>query len=299
MNASETSDELSAPFNEHRPLLFSIAYRMLGSVADAEDVVQEAFVRWLRAAPAGVESPRRLLTTIVSRLSINLLKSARVRRETYVGPWLPEPIVTTSGDNADRLILGESISMAFMMLLERLNPVERAVFILRDVFDYGYEEISAILNRSEEHCRQLLHRAHGHLKRERRRFDATPAQHENLLRRFMEATRYGDMQGLLNVLSSDVVLYADGGGKAAAVPLPVFGADKVGRLMIGATKKFTPAGATFELLSLNGSLAIVSYSGDRPMTAVIVETDSRSIHRIYVVSNPDKLSRLAKTTVRS
>ena len=279
-------------FNQYRRLLFSIAYRMLGSASDAEDILQDAFLRWDLSSPASVESPRRFLITIVSRLCINYLKSARVKREQYVGQWLPEPIVTGAAEASDELIAGESISLAFMLLLERLNPVERAVFILRDVFDYEYEEIADIVNRTEDHCRQLLHRAHEHLKRERRRFQATPEQHEHLLQRFLEATLHGDMDGLLNVLAKDVVLYADGGGRAAAVPLPIFGADHVGRLMIGATKKFAPADTFVQILQLNGSPAIVAYSDGRAITAIMLETQPDGIRNVFVVSNPDKLAHL-------
>lgn len=285
------AERAAQTFNEHRRLLFSIAYRMLGSVSDAEDLLQEAFLRW-QFSSARVESPRRFLTTVVSRLCINQLRSARVRHEQYAGQWLPEPIFTPAGsDLSDGLTIGESLSTAFMLLLERLNPVERAVFILREVFDYDYADIAEFVNRSEEHCRQLLHRAHGHVKRERVRFEATAEHHEHLLRRFTQAVLHGDMGGLLSVLSKDVALYADGGGKAAAVPLPVFGADKVARLMIGATNKFAPADLRVRVVPLNGRPAIVAYGGGKARMAITFET-AATIERVFIISNPDKLTTI-------
>ena len=289
---ARAGDPVTDTFSEHRPLLFSIAYRMLGSAADAEDILQDAFLRWQISA-AGVESPRRFLATMVSRLCINHLKSARVRREQYVGQWLPEPVFTPSRDDpTESVTAGESISMAFMVLLERLNPLERAVFVLREVFDYDYSGIAEIVGRREAYCRQLLHRAHAHLKRERTRFDAKPEQHATLLQRFLEATLRGDLDGLLAVLSNDVVLFSDGGGKAPAVPLPVFGAEKAGRLMIGATKKFAPEDAVFLLAPLNGKPAIVAYVDGVPRTAILIEARTHGIQRVFIISNPEKFTTI-------
>jgi RNA polymerase sigma-70 factor, ECF subfamily len=286
-------DDSTETFSQHRALLFSIAYRMLGSATDAEDILQDAFIRW-RGRPAGdVESPRRFLVTIVSRLCINHLKSARVEREQYVGQWLPEPLPTgTPGEPSDALLAGETISMAFMLLLERLNPVERAVFILREVFGYDYAEIAAVVTRSEESCRQLLHRAHGYLKREQTRFEPSAEQHENLLQRFLAAALSGDMDGLVSVLSRDVALYADGGGKAAAVPNVIFGADRVIRLLTGALRKFAPPDVVTRIMPINGQLGIVAYGGNEVRTVALVDSHGGAIRQVFLVSNPDKFTHI-------
>src|SRR5918998_406453 len=198
-------------FERHRPLLFSIAYRMLGSVADAEDVVQEAYLRWQQAPEAEVLSPRSYLSAVVTRLSIDRLRSARVQREEYVGPWLPEPLVSEgTEDVADSIELDESLSMAFLVLLESLNPVERAVFLLREVFNYDYEEISSIVRKSEANCRQIARRARQSVAAHRPRFERSPEQEERLTQRFVETCMSGDMEGLLELLSEDVTLWSDG-----------------------------------------------------------------------------------------
>ncbi len=287
-----TAERSFDEFNQYRRLLFSIAYRMLGSVADAEDVLQDAYVRWQKRPTVHVESPRKFLVTIVSRLCLNYLKSARHRRELYVGFWLPEPLVTDSSQPVDGYLAGESISMAFMVLLERLNPIERAVFILREVFDYDYAEIAAIVNRTEEHCRQILHRAHKHVKQERVTSAAPVGDHTSLLQTFIGAALHGDMDGLLKVLSQDVALYADGGGKARAVPNIVTGIDRVGRLLDGVFKKFIPVGASAQIMNVNGAPAIVAYAGGKPITLIAIEAERRSIRNLYIISNPDKLTRL-------
>ena len=280
-------------FNRHRRLLFSIAYRMLGSVADAEDVLQDAFVRWQQRPGDDVESPRKFLVTVVSRLCLNYLNSARIRRENYVGQWLPEPLVIDSTEPVEEFLAGESISMAFMVLLERLNPIERAVFILREVFEYDYADIASIVNRTEEHCRQILHRAHQRVKRERTGKPPSAGDHTNLLQSFLGAALHGDMDGLLRVLSQDVALYADGGGKARAIPNVVTGRDRVGRLLEGVFKKFVPPGATARLMNVNGEPAIVASVGAQVVTLVAIEGTQRSIRNIFIISNPDKLAYLS------
>src|SRR6266568_7412537 len=206
-----------AEFERHRRLLFSIAYRMLGSIADAEDMVQETFIRWQRASTTEVRSPKAFLITVVSRLGINYLQSARARREEYVGEWLPEPIVTEPESQASRIVqVDESVSMALLLLLERLTPVERAVFILREIFDYTHGEIAEVLELSEANCRQLLRRAREHVRQASPRFKTSETQHREVLERFREAAGTGDMDRLLALLSRDVVLHSDGGGKAPA-----------------------------------------------------------------------------------
>src|SRR5882762_4749670 len=228
----DIGDDPSKPaaFEQHRGLLFSIAYRMLGSVADAEDTLQDAFIRWQRASAVDIRSPRAFLVTIVSRLCINHLQSARVQREAYVGEWLPEPLVTEPGSNASEILqMDESVSMAFLVLLERLTPVERAVFLLHEVFDYKHSEIAEVLDQSEANCRQILRRARQHVGVVGRRFKASTQERNDLLERFVQATRNGDMEGLVALLSRDVALHSDGGGKAIALPDQIHGAETVAR----------------------------------------------------------------------
>src|SRR2546427_3555521 len=197
-----------ATFDQYRSLLFSVAYRMLGSVADAEDMLQETFIRWQQAADDDIRSPRAFLVTIISRLCINHLQSARVQREEYVGQWLPEPLVTDSGNDPPGIIrVDESLSMAFLILLERLTPVERAVFLLREVFEYEYSEIAAVLGQSEANCRQILRRARQHVSAMRPRFTASARKQSDLVERFLQATVSGDMNALVALLSDDVALH--------------------------------------------------------------------------------------------
>ena len=211
-------------FERHRSLLFSIAYRMLGSVTDAEDIVQETYLRWQEMPDTVVRSLKSYLSAVVTRLSIDRLRSARAHREEYVGPWLPEPLVLNRvEEGADLIQLDESLSMAFLVLLESLNPVERAVFLLREVFDYEYEEISRIVGKSEANCRQITRRARQSVAARRPRFESSPEQEERLTQRFVDTCMSGDMEGLLELLSEDVTLWSDGGGKVAAASYPIHG----------------------------------------------------------------------------
>jgi RNA polymerase sigma-70 factor (ECF subfamily) len=278
-------------FEQHRTLLLSIAYRMLGSLADAEDIVQETFIRWQQAS--GIESPRAFLVTIVSRLCINQLESARVRREQYIGPWLPEPLITSPRQGPEGILLAEdSLSMAFLLLLERLSPVERAVFLLREVFDYEFREIAPMVGLKEPACRQTLRRARQRLVQARPRFQASREQQEELFQRFLEASSRGDMDGLIALLHEDVVLYADGGGKTAAVPRPVTGVQNVARFMLRAPRKLLPRDIVKRMANVNGRPAIVSYLSGFPHSVFTVEVDGEKIRSIYIVANPDKLARL-------
>jgi RNA polymerase sigma-70 factor (ECF subfamily) len=280
-------------FSQHRPLLFSIAYRMLGSVADAEDMVQEAFIRWQRSGDTQVQSPRTFLVTIVSRLCINHLQSARVRREEYFGQWLPEPLLTAPHDDpAVNPRIDESLSMAFLVLLERLSPLERAVFLLREVFDYKYSEIARVLGQSEANCRQILRRARGHVAQVRPRFDPSPRQHAMLARQFLDACNNGDVDGLLALLSKEIVLFADGGGKAAAVPNPIYGPDHVARFVAGAIRKFVPRERVARIVGINGQIGVVTYFNRRPGSVITFDVEGGLIRNIYIVSNPEKLARL-------
>ena len=287
------SDARTAVFEHHRGLLFSIAYRMLGSVADAEDALQDAFIRWQRASETDVRSPKAFLVTIVSRLCINHLQSARVQRETYVGEWLPEPLVTDPGSDVLRIAqVDESVSMAMLLLLERLTPVERAVFLLGEIFEYPHAEIAGMLGLSEANCRQLLKRARQHVRMERPRFSASGRQHTDLLERFHRAAGNGDMDGLLALLSSDVVMHTDGGGKASALPLPIYGPDKVARAGIFGLTKLKTMSPLQRIVEINGEPGIVSYVEGRPQSVFTIEVNEGRIRAIYIVTNPEKLSRL-------
>jgi RNA polymerase sigma-70 factor (ECF subfamily) len=280
-------------FSRFRGLLFSIAYRMLGSVADAEDILQEAFIRWQRAPDAEIRSTRAFLVTIVSRLCINHLQSARVRREEYVGQWLPEPVVTES--NADPFAISridESLSMAFLVLLERLTPVERAVFLLREVFEHEYSEIAQTVGKDEANCRQILRRARQHIAENRPRFNASPEQREQLLANFLQATDTGDLESLVALLSRDAELHSDGGGKAAAIPNLVYGPDNVARAILGSLKKIVPGNLTRRIAQINGEPGLVSYLEGRPYSVLTLHVSEDRIESIYVVTNPDKLVNL-------
>ena len=280
-------------FHAQRPRLFSIAYRMLGSVADAEDILQDAFIRWQQSSVTDIRSPEAFLVTIVSRLCLNHLQSARVKREEYFGQWLPEPILTAEAATSfPDPKMDDSLSMAFLVLLERLTPLERAVFLLREVFDYDYPEIARIVEQTAANCRQILRRARQHLKRDRPRFDASPQQQEQLLNSFLEASANGDMDALLAVISNDIVLYADGGGKANAVPNPVYGAENVVRFLLGVRKKFLPTELIRQVVQINGKPGIVGYVNGRPYGVITINVVDGRIRNIYIVSNPDKLYRL-------
>jgi RNA polymerase sigma-70 factor, ECF subfamily len=276
-------------FERHRSLLFSIAYRMLGSVADAEDVVQEAYLRWQQAPEAEVRSPRSYLSAVVTRLSIDRLRSARARREEYVGPWLPEPLVSERAEEVAVLDeLSESLSIAFLVVLESLNPVERAVFLLREVFDYDYEEISRILGKSEDNCRQIAHRARQSVAARRPRFERSPEQEERVSRQFLEACMSGDMEGLISLLSEDVTLWSDGGGKVAAAPYPIYGPERVARFLLGVLRTVPPAFSA-RPAQVNGAPGVVGYVDGSPTGVVALDVVDGRLHGVRIVVNPDKL----------
>jgi RNA polymerase sigma-70 factor, ECF subfamily len=282
-----------ATFDQYRSLLFSVAYRMLGRVADAEDMLQETFMRWQQAPDQEIRSPRAFLVTIISRLCINHLQSARVQREEYVGTWLPEPIVSGPGSDPLELVrVDESLSMAFLVMLERLTPVERAVFLLREVFEYEYSEIANVLGQSEANCRQILSRARQHVAAMRPRFKTSQRKKTDLLERFLKATGSGDLEGLVALLSRDVVLHSDGGGKAVAAPNLIRGADKVARGALGTLKKLMPKNLVTRLAQVNGEPGIVSYLNGKPYSVLTFDASEGHIQTIYVVTNPEKLARL-------
>jgi RNA polymerase sigma-70 factor, ECF subfamily len=282
-----------ALFEEHRGLLFSIAYRMLGSVADAEDVLQEAFLRWHRASKEGIRSPKAFLVTVVSRLCINHLQSARARREEYVGEWLPEPLVTEPGRKAATVAqVDESVSMALLLLLERLTPAERAVFLLHEVFDYKHAEIAAVLGLSEANCRQLLRRAQQHVRSAAPRGRVSAREQVELLERFRQAAGSGDMDRLISILSNDVVMHTDGGGKAAALTLPIYGPERVARAAIHGLERLASLDVLQRVVEVNGQPGIVSYRDGRPQSVFSIEASEGRIRAIYIVTNPKKLSHL-------
>jgi RNA polymerase sigma-70 factor, ECF subfamily len=276
-------------FERHRSLLFSIAYRMLGSVTDAEDIVQEAYLRWREMPDTEVRSPKSYLSAVVTRLSIDRLRSARAQREEYVGPWLPEPLVSEGAEDAgDSTELDESLSMAFLVLLESLNPVERAVFLLREVFDYEYEEISSIVGKSEANCRQIARRARQSVAAHRPRFERSLEKENRLTERFVEACMSGDMEGLLELLSEDVTLWSDGGGKVAASPYPIYGAEKVARFLVGVLRT-VPPGFFAHPAQINGGPGVVGYVDDHPTGVVALDVAEGRIRGVRIVVNPDKL----------
>jgi RNA polymerase sigma-70 factor (ECF subfamily) len=302
MAADDTEDgktpDAAAPsalttFSEHRSLLFSIAYRMMGTVADAEDVLQDAFIRWQQTPRGDIRSPKAFLVTMVSRLCLNNLQSAHAQREQYVGQWLPEPVVTDSAsDPASGVLADESISMAFLVVLERLSPIERAVFLLREVFDYEYAEISATVGRTEANCRQILRRAKEHVQAARPRFTPSARERSDLLARFVQAATTGDLDGLVALLASDAVLHTDGGGKAPALPNLVHGSSNIARAILGGMAKFAPKNFLTGLVEINGEPGFVSYFNGKPAIALILHISDDHIETIYAISNPDKLVHL-------
>jgi len=314
-------------FDALRPLLFGIAYRMLGSVQDAEDIVQDAYLRWERASEAEVASPKAYLSTVVTRLCLDHLRSARVQREQYVGPWLPEPLVSERApDVAEASELRESVSLAFLVLLERLTPLERAVFLLHEVFGYQYGEIATIVGRSEAHCRQLARRA-------RRALDpvsrpaadgagtapaATTAmgaagltpeplplqgrplataldEPERLAREFLRAVTVGDVPGLVATLAEDITLWTDGGGRVRAALQPIYGADRAARFLLGIMQKLPP-GLTLHAAWVNGAPGFVAYQSGAPVGVLALEVAAGRIRALRIIVNPDKLRRVPPET---
>ncbi|HEV3474527.1 MAG TPA: RNA polymerase sigma-70 factor [Actinomycetota bacterium] len=280
-----------------RPLLFSIAYRMVGSASDAEDIVQEAFLRFHRESEKGtkVDSPKAYLSAITTRLAIDHLRSARVRRERYVGTWLPEPVLMDAEpDVAQHAETADSLSMAFLVLLESLSPVERAVFLLHEVFDYGYDEIAAVVGKSEENCRQIAVRARRQVEAKKPRFEASRKRREELAQRFFDAAANGDAKGLVDLLAADVVVYADGGGKGPAFPRPVHGRERAARVLLGgatAGERFGVVG--IHTATINGQPGALFFDEEgRVIAAVTVDIADDLVQTVRAISNPDKLRHL-------
>jgi len=283
-------------YQELRPLLFSIAYRMVGSASEAEDLVQEAYLRFHRAVAGGaeVDSPKAYLSTVTTRLAIDHLRSARARREQYVGDWLPEPLVT--GEAADPAVHAEtadSLSLAFLVLLERLSPVQRAVFLLHEVFGYPYAEIAGLVGRSEDTCRQIAARARRHLEAGRPRFEASRRQREELARRFFAAVDEGDTEGLVGLLAADAVLVGDGGGKAPALAAPLYGAERVARFLIGLARRGRAAGIGNAPAEINGHPGLLTLdSAGRLLGVLALDIADGRVQTVRSIINPDKLRHL-------
>lgn len=289
-------------FDEHRALLISVAYRILGSVTDAEDTVQEAWLRWSGVNPSDVRDPRAFLVRVTTRLAIDRLRRAKTRRESYVGPWLPEPILT-GRDVAEDVALAESVSMAMLVVLETLSPLERAVFVLREAFGMPYAEIADILGRKEEAVRQLGRRARDHVQERRSRFDTDESEQHRVTERFLEATSTGDLDALMAVLSPGVTLVADGGGRALAPRRPVRGAEKVARFLLAvATEERMArflrsvgsepivADLRVRVAQVNGGPGILVVSGNKPISALVLDVSEGVIRSIHLVANPEKLA---------
>ena len=287
-------DEQASEFEAQRSRLFAIAYRMLGSIEDAEDVVQETFLRWRGVDRAQIQAPAAWLSTVVTRLSLNQLQLNRTRRGEYVGPWLPEPLPTTSergpGDDVE---LADSISIAFLVVMERLNPRERAAFLLREVFDYDYDEIARMLDVSVANCRQLFHRAKGRLGKSVARYRPDPQQHRQLIEQFGRAVRQGDIDEVVQLLTRDATLFVDSGGEVrAAARRPMRGALPIAQFLTGVTRKIAPPGLLVHLVDINGEPALVSSLGGVPQQVVTIVVGRRGIQSINIIANPAKLKRV-------
>ncbi|WP_105972054.1 RNA polymerase sigma-70 factor [Streptomyces geranii] len=290
-----TADTATDVFEEHRPVLMGVAYRMLGRVADAEDVVQDAWLRWAGADRTGVREPRGYLVRVTTRLAIDRLRQLSTRGETYVGPWLPEPYVTeltdvtgTVPDAAERAVLADTVSLAVMVVLESLSPLERAVFVLREAFGYPFAEIAAMLDRAEPAVRQLAGRARRHVDERRPRYEVDPARRRDLTERFLAAAERGDLAGLMELLAPDVSLVADSGGLAQAPRRVLESADHVSRFALGIAAKGL-ADVSFRFLEVNGGFAVLVLAAGRPDAVFQLDVADGRIQRMYIIRNPDKV----------
>lgn len=278
-------------FEEHRSLLTSVAYRILGSAADAEDVVQETWLRWSGVDHAGVRNPRAFLTTTASRLALNALRARRNRRESYVGPWLPEPVPTGEerpGDPAEPALLAESVSLAFLVVLESLSPLERVAFVLHDLFGFGHDEIAVAVDRSPDAVRQLTSRARRHVREQRPRLVVDAAEHARVIEAFMRAAVDGQVGALLRVLAPDVVVLIDAGGSQRAPLRPLAGADKAARFLAAISRDVTDL--RWERVSINGRSGVLVVVGDRLLGTVDVDTVDGRVETLRIQLNPAKLA---------
>lgn len=290
-------DNRAETFQQHRPKLYGIAYRMLGSKADAEDMLQDAYMRWHQADAERVQIPEAWLTTTVTRLCIDRLRSARVEREAYVGPWLPEPLVGSEAAQPDRYAeLASDLSVAFMVVLERLAPEERAAFLLHEAFDCDYAELAQILGRNEAACRQIVHRARERVRRDRPRFQVSETARRNLLEKFVAALQTGNREQLFALFAPDATWTADGGGKTKAISKSVQGAARLAKLVSGFGRLLARDYAgrvTYRLVPINGELGVLGCIDGQPAMALSFETDGVHILAAYNVVNPDKLAGIA------
>lgn len=285
-------DDRAAAFEQHRAKLRGVAYRMLGSRSDAEDVVQDAYLRWHRASLESIRSAEAWLVTVVTRLSIDRLRQAKVERESYVGPWLPEPLVESQAPPADVASeLASSLSVAFLVVLERLAPEERAAFLLHEVFESGYDEIAKILGKSELACRQLVSRANKRVREERPRVQVSEAARTALLDRFVQAVLTGDKDELMNLLATDSVWISDGGGKTRAALKPVLGNDAIARFVIGVIGSHA-RNAVFQHVNVNGETGLALYFEERLISVMSIRTDGAHILDVFCTLNPEKLSQI-------
>jgi RNA polymerase sigma-70 factor (ECF subfamily) len=289
MTAEENRDDI-------RRLLFSIAYRMLGSASDAEDVVQEAYLRLHQSEADGVviRSDKAFLTTVATRVAIDQLRSARAQRETYYGPWLPEPLLTsTEPDSAALAEQADSLTFTFLVLLERLSPLERAVFLLREVFDFDYDEIAAIVGKSEANCRQILSRARKHVEADRPRFEVSGERQTQLADGFLAAAREGEVERLVGYLAEDAVFFGDGGGKGRGLPKPVFGARNIARLLVGFFEGYRSIGARMQTAQINGQPGALAFDSESRLINVLAfDIVGGAFQNVRSVINPDKLGHL-------
>ncbi|WP_371750334.1 RNA polymerase sigma factor SigJ [Streptomyces sp. NBC_01283] len=293
------TDTLTDVFEEHRPVLMGVAYRMLGRVADAEDVVQESWLRWSAADRAHVREPRAYLVRVTTRLAVDRLRHVQSRRESYVGPWLPEPLVTDYGptvpDTAEQAVLADSVSIAVLVVLESLSPLERAVFVLREAFGFPFSEIALTLDRGEPAVRQLAARARKHVDEGRPRYAVDPDERKDLTARFLAAATSGDLDGLMSLLAPDVRLVGDSGGKAKGPLRIIETADKVGRFLGGAARRGVPEGAELEarFLEINGAGSVLILVDGKPHSLFQLDVADEEITSVYIIRNPDKLVGLA------
>ncbi|MFD5317604.1 RNA polymerase sigma factor SigJ [Streptomyces sp. NPDC127098] len=295
-----TDDTALRDFEAHRSLLFGVAYRMLGRVSDAEDAVQEAWLRWSAADRSAVEEPRGYLVRIVSRLAVDRLRQLAARRESYVGPWLPEPLpadravaeLTAAPDGAERAVLADTVSYAVLVVLESLSPLERAVFVLREAFALPFAEIAAALGRTESAVRQLAGRARRHVAERRPRYPVDAGERRDLTERFLAAALEGDLEGLVSVLAPDVTLTGDSGGIGKGPLRVIEGTDKVGRFLAGIGGR-APAQPGFLVTEFNGVPGLLVTSAGRPFSVILLEASGGTLRRIYLISNPEKLAHLS------
>ncbi|MFI9548144.1 RNA polymerase sigma-70 factor [Streptomyces sp. NPDC052016] len=291
-----TTDTATDVFEQHRPLLLGVAYRMLGRVADAEDVVQDAWLRWSAADRAEVRAPRAYLVRVTTRLALDRLARIKSRNEAYVGPWLPEPYVTDFGDTvqdtAERAVLADSVSLAVLVVLESLSPLERAVFVLREAFGYPYAEIGVVLDRTEAAVRQLAGRARRHVEERRPRYEVDPAQRRELTERFLAAAADGDLEALMELLAPDARLVGDSGGKAKAPLRTLESADHIGRFLIGVARRGVPD-LSYRFVEVNGGFAVLVLSGDKADSVFQLDVAEGRVQAVYIIRNPDKLRALA------